>query len=121
MHVSVAYASETGAAEALAWRAAAWLALRGVQSGGAPEPLEAADARARDDDDVLLIFAATAGDGAPPAGCRAWWKALLRRDAPRRGGRRYALHRGRADLARWSRLCYVLQEDHGSGPAGLRA
>ena len=58
MAVAVAYASETGRAEALAWRCRSWLRLRDITC---KEPV-ALDALG--EADVTVIFAATAGDGA---------------------------------------------------------
>ena len=61
MDVCVAYASETGRAEALAWRCRSWLRLRNVATSD-PVPL---DALSTDATTTPVIFAATAGDGAP--------------------------------------------------------
>ena len=86
MAVAVAYASETGRAEALAWRCRSWLRLRDITC---KEPV-ALDALG--EADVTVIFAATAGDGAPPANAKRFWSALLRKGAPRLDGKKYALY-----------------------------
>ena len=86
MDVRVAYASETGRAEALAWRCRSWLRLRNVATGD-PVPLDALT-----DATTTIIFAATAGDGAPPSNAKRFWSALLRKGAPRLDGKRYALY-----------------------------
>ena len=86
MDVRIAYASETGRAEALAWRCRSWLRLRNVATGD-PVPLDALT-----DATTTIIFAATAGDGAPPSNGKKFWSALLRKGAPRLEGKRYALY-----------------------------
>ena len=87
MDVRIAYASETGRAEALAWRCRSWLRLRNVPTSD-PVPLDALAT----DSTTTIIFAATAGDGAPPSNGKKFWSALLRKGAPRLEGRRYALY-----------------------------
>ena len=86
MDVRIAYASETGRAEALAWRCRSWLRLRNVATSD-PVPLDALT-----DATTTIIFAATAGDGAPPSNAKKFWSALLRKGAPRLEGKRYALY-----------------------------
>ena len=86
MDVRIAYASETGRAEALAWRCRSWLRLRNVPTSD-PVPLDALT-----DATTTIIFAATAGDGAPPGNAKKFWSALLRKGAPRLDGKRYALY-----------------------------
>ena len=87
MDVRIAYASETGRAEALAWRCRSWLRLRNVATSD-PVPLDALST----DASTTIIFAATAGDGAPPGNAKKFWTALLRKGAPRLEGKRYALY-----------------------------
>ena len=87
MDVRIAYASETGRAEALAWRCRSWLRLRNVPTGD-PVPLDALTTEST----TTIIFAATAGDGAPPSNAKKFWSALLRKGAPRLDGKRYALY-----------------------------
>ena len=86
MDVRIAYASETGRAEALAWRCRSWLRLRNVATSD-PVPLDALT-----DATTTIIFAATAGDGAPPSNAKKFWSTLLRKGAPRLEGTRYALY-----------------------------
>ena len=87
MDVRIAYASETGRAEALAWRCRSWLRLRNVATSD-PVPLDALTTEST----TTIIFAATAGDGAPPSNAKKFWSALLRKGAPRLDGKRYALY-----------------------------
>ena len=87
MDVRVTYASETGRAEALSWRCRSWLRLRNVTTSD-PVPLDALTT----DSTTTIIFAATAGDGAPPSNAKRFWSALLRKGAPRLEGKRYALY-----------------------------
>ena len=87
MDVRIAYASETGRAEALAWRCRSWLRLRNVKTSD-PVPLNDLTTQAT----TTIIFAATAGDGAPPSNAKKFWSALLRKGAPRLDGKRYALY-----------------------------
>ena len=51
-----------------------------------------APGRADTDATTTIIFAATAGDGAPPRNAKKFWSALLRKGAPRLDGKRYALY-----------------------------
>ena len=74
--VCVAFASETGTAEALAWRCCSYLALRGVSVDG-PHALDALDLPALAA--PLVLFAATCGDGACPANGKKTWASLLRK------------------------------------------
>ncbi|CAH0373422.1 unnamed protein product [Pelagomonas calceolata] len=87
MDVRIAYASETGRAEALAWRCRSWLRLRNVTTSD-PVPLDALTSEST----TTIIFAATAGDGAPPSNGKKFWSTLLRKGAPRLDGKRYALY-----------------------------
>ena len=87
MDVRIAYASETGRAEALAWRCRSWLRLRNVKTSD-PVPLNDLTSEST----TTIIFAATAGDGAPPSNAKKFWSALLRKGAPRLDGKRYALY-----------------------------
>lgn len=87
--VVVAFASETGTAEALSWRCCAFLHLRGVAVDG-PHPLDALTLDAVEA--PLVIFAATCGDGARPANARDAWASLLKRNAPKLPRLAYALY-----------------------------
>ncbi|KAJ1458337.1 hypothetical protein M885DRAFT_582256 [Pelagophyceae sp. CCMP2097] len=93
--VAVLYASATGTARELAYKAAEELRRCGV-SILTDEP-RAFDWHADQGGllataDVAVIICSTTGDGEAPTNMRKCWQALLRKDAPRRDGLRYALY-----------------------------
>ena len=75
--VSILYGSETGTAEAVAYKLSSQIRMCGLAC--ATESLDAYDVTSLPTEEMVIFVVSTAGDGETPADMRHFWRFLLRK------------------------------------------